>query len=107
MPPRRAKHPTPSWVVDQGGEPIQVGGQCGLQIDMQLDHPAPMPGDWIATRAGSRYLVDHVRPVHSRRHSQIKRYQLRCLRLPKHTEPPDDVTVIELTWYPRGVRARP
>lgn len=104
MPQRHAKHPTPSWVVDQDGEPIKVGGHCGLYIDLQLEDSAPMPGDWVATKAGSRYLVDQVRLVRSRRHAQIKRYQLTCLRLPKNTDPPADIHVIWLEWYPRGSR---
>lgn len=104
MPQRRAKHQTPTVVLDGEGAIIELGGQCGLYIDLQLEDSAPMPGDWIATNAGSRYLIDHVHLVRSRRHSQVKRYQLRCLRIPKHTPPPDDVHVIWLSWYPRGSR---
>lgn len=95
-----------TWVVDDQGAPIEVGGHCGLYIDLQLDDPAPMSGDWVATEAGSRYLVDSARVVRPRRHSQVRRYQLRVGRLPKHTTPPDDVRVIWLAWYPRGRSAR-
>jgi len=46
-----------------------------------------MRGDWVATEAWSRYLVDDVRLVKSARHKQVKGYQLRVLRLPKNVEP--------------------
>jgi hypothetical protein len=100
------RHPAPAWVVDQAGEPIQVGGHCGLYIDLQPEDQAPMRGDWIATEAGSRYLVDDVHVVRRAKHQQTKRYQLRTLRLPKHTVPPDDVHVIWLSWYPRARAGR-
>jgi hypothetical protein len=103
-PVRQPKRETPSYVVDAAGEPVLVGGHCGLFIDLQLDDQAPMPGDWIATEAGSRYLVDDVHVVRRTKHAQSKRYQLRTLRLPKHTPPPEEVHVIWLTWYPRGRR---
>jgi hypothetical protein len=82
-PVRRPKAGTPHWVIDVAGDPIEVGGHCGLHIDLQLEAAAPMRGDWVATDAGSRYLVDDVHLVRSRRHAQVKRYQLRVLRLPK------------------------
>lgn len=103
-PIRHPKRETPSWVVDAAGDPIEIGGQCGLFIDLQLEDQAPMPGDWVATEAGSRYFVDDVHVVRRAKHAQSKRYQLRTLRLPKHTEPPADVRVIWLSWYPRGSR---
>lgn len=103
-PVRRSKVETPHWVADAQGDAIEVGGHCGLHVDMQLEAPAPMRGDWVATEAGSRYLVDDVHLVRSAKHKQVKRYQLRVLRLPKGTEPPEDVHVIWLTWYPRGAR---
>lgn len=105
-PVRRPKAETPHWVVDANGDPIEVGGHCGLHVDMQLEASAPMRGDWVGTEAGSRYLVDDVRLVKSRRHAQVKRYQLRVLRLPKNTDPPEDVHVIWLTWYPRARSTR-
>lgn len=101
MTPRKPKPPV-THLVDGDDQVIEVGGQCGLYVDLQPDEPAPIPGDWVATNAGSRYLVDDVRLVRSRRHSQIKRYQMRMLRLPKNTSPPADVRVIWLRWYPRG-----
>lgn len=103
-PVRRSKHTTPSVVVDATGEVIEVGGHCGLYIDMAPDEPPPAIGDWVATDAGSRYLVDHVHIVRQGRPTATVRYQLRNLRLPKHTEPPDDVRVIWLAWYPRSRR---
>lgn len=103
MPPRRPKHPTVTHLVDGDDQVLEVTGHCGLYIDLQLDDPSPAPGDWIASSAGSRYLVDTVRAVRSRRHSQVRRYQMRVGRLPKHTTPPADVRVIWLAWYPRGV----
>lgn len=102
-PVRRLKNPTPSYVVDGDDQVLEVGGHCGLYLDMNPSDPAPTPGDWIATQAGSRYLVDHVHVVRRRRHTQQTRYQMRTLRLPKHTTPPADVRVIWLAWYPRGV----
>lgn len=104
-PQRRLKQVTPSYVVDATGEVLEVGGHCGLYIDLQPEDSAPIRGDWVATEAGSRYLVDDVRLVRSRRHAQVKRYQMRTLRLPKHAVPPADVHVIWLAWYPRGRRS--
>lgn len=101
--PRR--HPDrPRPTVDQAGDVVELGGTCGLYVDMAPDAPAPRPGDWIATDAGSRYLVQAVQVVRARRHRQQTRYQMRVARLPKHTEPPADVTVIWFQWYPRGAR---
>jgi hypothetical protein len=100
-PVRRRRAPV-THVVDGNGDVHEVGGHCGLYLDMQLDDPAPMPGDWVATEAGSRYLVDQVQRIRHRRHRQQQRYQLRVLRLPKHADPPEDVHVIWLQWYPRG-----
>ncbi|MDI6911504.1 hypothetical protein [Nocardioides sp.] len=104
-PVRRAKHTTPSVVLSATGDVVEVGGGCGLFIDLPAEDQAPAVGDWIATEAGSRYLVDQVRVVRRRKPAATTvRYQLRNLRLPKHTPPPDDVRVIWLTWYPRGRR---
>jgi hypothetical protein len=103
MPVRRTRA-TPTHLVDGNEQVIEVGGHCGLFIDVAPDATAPAPGDWIATQAGSRYLVDQVRVVRRRRHAQQKRYQMTVLRLPKHTEPPADVHVIWLSWYPRGAQ---
>jgi hypothetical protein len=93
----------PGW-IQVGEQTIALGGHCGLFIDMPLDVPAPMVGDWVATEAGSRYLVDHVHVVRRTKQAQQKRYQLGVRRLPKHLEPPQDVHVIWLSWYPRGRR---
>jgi hypothetical protein len=103
-PVRQPKRETPTWVVDANGDPIEVGGHVGLYIDLQLEDQAPMPGDWLATDAGSRYLVDDVHVVRRAKHTQLKRYRMRCLRLPKHTEAPAEIRVIWLAWYPRGHR---
>lgn len=94
----------PRWTPDIDGEVLETTGTCSLYLDMQLGDPAPRPGDWVATDAGSRYLLDQVRAVKHHGHRQLQRYTLRCLRLPKHTTPPDDVHVIWLQWYPRGTR---
>lgn len=101
MKPHTTQAPA-KFLVDGNDEVIAVGGHCGLYVDMQLEDQAPMPGDWIATPAGSRYLVDTVRLVRSPRHSQVHRFQMHVGRLPKHTEAPADVRVIWLRWYPRG-----
>lgn len=97
--------PRTRHLVDGDDQVIETAGQCGLYVDMAPNEPAPMPGDWVATQAGSRYLIDHVHVVRRPRHAQQKRYQLRVLRLPKHTSPPADVHVIWLAWYPRGRRS--
>ena len=99
---RQTTQPDEQHVVDGDDQVLEVGGHCGLYIDLQPDDQAPIRGDWVATDAGSRYLVDTVRLVRSRRHSQVKRYQMRVGRLPKHTQPPADVRVIWLSWYPRA-----
>lgn len=104
MSAKHVRNPAPSYVVDGDDQVLEVGGHCGLYVDLQLEDSSPMRGDWVATEAGSRYLVDDVHLVRSRKHSQVKRYQLRCLRLPKDVTPPADVHVIWLRWYPRGVR---
>jgi hypothetical protein len=80
---------------------IATADMCSLFIDMPLGH-AVAEGDWIATEAGSRYLVTAVRSVrHRSRHRQQQRYQLHCDRLPKDEPIPDDVHVIWLRWYAR------
>jgi len=78
-----------------------IGAPCSLSIDLAADMPAPAAGDWIVTRAGSRYLVTTSRPVQPRTPRELVRHQLRCLRLTKHCPIPDDVRVIGLRWYPR------
>lgn len=100
--PRRK--PAPNHVVDGEDQILEVGGHCGLYVDLQPEDSAPMRGDWIATPAGSRYLVDDVHVVRRAKHAQVKRYRMRCLRLPKDAVPPADVHVIWLRWYPRGRR---
>lgn len=80
---------------------LQTSGECGLTIDMQPDAAAPIEGDWITTRAGSRYLITSSRRVESRRHDQRTRYRLRCVRLAKHCDIPPDVRAIDLRWYRR------
>lgn len=103
MTPRRSR-PTPTHLVDGEDQVIEVGGHCSLFIDLDPGASAPVPGDWVATKAGSRYLVDHVHPVRRKSPTRQKRYQMQMLRLPKHTRPPEDVKVIWLSWYPRGAR---
>lgn len=78
-----------------------LGDVCTLSpLDMPLDEAIAV-GDWVATEAGSRYLVLEAHRVNSTKHRQVNRYRLRCARLPKHEPIPDDVTVIWLRWYPR------
>lgn len=102
MPVRHPKHSRPSWTVGAAGEPLEVTGSCGLFIDMPPEDEPPAVGDWIATEAGSRYLVDEIRVVRRTRPGAVPRYQMRTLRLPKHAQPPADVRVIWLSWYPRA-----
>jgi hypothetical protein len=76
---------------------------------MTIDLPmgaAVAVGDWVATPAGSRYLVATARRVASGRHAQRNRWAMRCSRLPKHEPVPDDVQCWWMTWYPRARGAR-
>lgn len=80
---------------------------CGLYVDLDPLAQPPISGDWIATAAGSRYLITDVRLVIRRaRHQQTKRYAVRCDRLEIDAEVPDDVRVIWLQWYPRQPKGR-
>jgi hypothetical protein len=85
-------------------EALAIGAPCSLYIDLQPERPAPVEGDWIATEAGSRYLVQHSRLVQSRKHDQRRRYALRCARLPNGCEIPADVHVQWMRWYSRSRR---
>lgn len=83
------------------GEPV------GLYIDLPYEHPdSPAAGDWIATDAGSRYLITRVHRVVPRlaKNQHRRRYQLSCVRLAKHAEIPTDITAWWLNWYPRDPR---
>ena len=82
--------------------PDVLGDICSLYIDLSPAAPAIEPGDWITTRAGSRYLVGGraVRTGHRRPRSGV-RWQLSVHRLPRHCEVPADVRAIELRWYRR------
>lgn len=82
------------------------GATCGLYVDMPLG-VAVVAGDWVATEAGARYLVLTSRKVNQRSgHRQQDRYSLRCARLERDIDPPDDVHVVWLRWYTRGRRRR-
>lgn len=92
----------PKNAPQSDGQSIQLGSEVGLYFDTHPSH-AVAPGDWVATEAGSRYLVLHVRRGKARaRHAQQVRLHLRVARLPKHTEPPADITTWWMTWYPRA-----
>lgn len=79
------------------------GDPCGLFIDLSIWDPAPMPGDWIATEPGARYLITSTRLVKSRRDTgDRKRWQLRVVRLAYGVEVPTDVRCIWLAWYRRN-----
>lgn len=80
-----------------------LGTECGLYIDVALED-AVAPGDWVATEAGARYLVLSSRLVRSRLHAQRNRFQLRCARLERDVEPPDDVVTWWMRWYSRDRR---
>jgi hypothetical protein len=88
---------------------LRLHGECSITpFDTPLGQVVA-PGDWIATANGSRYLVlsAHLVRVTTRRrkdHAQRNRHRLRCARLDKNLEPPDDVKVWWLTWYPRKRR---
>lgn len=81
-----------------------VLSECGLFMDVALDE-AVREGDWIATDAGSRYLVLSARRVQRRKHAQSVRYQMRVGRLTRHRPIPDGVHCWTLNWYPRGPRS--
>lgn len=78
-----------------------VGDPCGLSIDLPGDVAPPGVGDWIVTRAGSRYLITASRPVRPRTPRPLVRYQMRCARLAKHCPVPGDVRSIGLRWHRR------
>lgn len=82
-----------------------LGDTCKLYVDLPPEQPAVIAGDWVATEAGSRYLVLSSRLGRSSKHAQRNRWHLQVARLPKHTEPPEDVRVIWLRWYSRKRRA--
>lgn len=87
-------------------EALPTFGTCSLYIDLPLG-AAVLPGDWVATEAGSRYVVDTARRVETRkRHSQRNRWTLRVQRLAKDTPIPDDVKVWWIAWYARGKQGR-
>ena len=74
-------------VVDAGNTLVTAGRECGLFIDIPPGEAVAV-GDWIATDAGSRYLVTDAKHVHrTKTHAQRNRFRLRCARLPKHTGP--------------------
>jgi hypothetical protein len=99
--------PTAAAEGHQEGPNAATGEPCGLSIDLPGDVAAPAEGDWIVTRAGSRYLITSSRPVQPRAARDGVRYQLRCLRLARHIPVPADVRAIGLRWYARGRRRRP
>lgn len=76
------------------------GDTCGLYVDLPLGDAVAV-GDWVATDAGARYLVTAARVVKARKHRQVSRNMLQCVRLERDLEPPDDVHVIWLRWYSR------
>lgn len=78
-----------------------VGEPCGLTIDIG-PRDAIAPGDWIATNAGARYLVTASRRGNPRaRHTQQVRWHLGVVRLDRDVDPPDEVRVWWMRWYPR------
>lgn len=80
-----------------------AGSVVQLYIDLQPDALAPRQGDWVATEAGARYRIETSRLVNTlaRRHAQKKRWNLTCTVLERGLEPPDDILVHWLHWYPR------
>lgn len=86
--------------------PLRLHGECSLYIDLGDPFAAVAPGDWLATPAGSRYLVLTSRHVVSRGHAQRNRWRMRVARLDRDLPTPADVTCWTLQWYPRRGRAR-
>ena len=80
-----------------------------LSVDMPTSADPIHPDDWIATAAGSRYVVTHARPVKCRPKiagcdrcaDQVMRWAVSVERLPKHEPIPDDVRVINFHWHKR------
>lgn len=87
-PVRRAKHTTPAYFVDSDCDPIEVGGHWGLYVEIGPDAAAPEAATGSQSRAArdtssttcTSYAADGRPP--------IARYQLRMLRLPRHTTLP-------------------
>lgn len=83
------------------------GDPCTLYMDLPYEHPDhPEVGDWIATAAGSRYLIQQVRVVVPRmaKNQHRRRYVMLCVKLAKHSVPPPDTTTWWLTWHERSPR---
>lgn len=83
---------------------LHVRGECSLFIDLGDPFAAIAPGDWLATDAGSRYLVLASHHVPSRNHEQRNRWRMRCGRLDKNLAVPTDVRCWWIEWYPRRRR---
>jgi hypothetical protein len=80
-----------------------------LSIDMPSSAGPLLADDWIVTRAGSRYIVEAVRPVRCRangttcercRHP-VTRWAVTVMKLPRHTPIPSDVRAIQTHWHGR------
>lgn len=81
-------------------------GECSLFIDLGDPTAAIAEGDWLATDAGSRYVVLTSHRVLSRGHQQRNRWRMRCARLAKDEPIPPGTPVWWIEWYPRKRRSR-
>lgn len=75
---------------------------CRLQVDLRANASPLQVGDWVATVAGSRYLIVGLRLMRKRRPAAVVRYQLRCRRLEMGQDLPVGVRVVWLTWCRRS-----
>lgn len=80
-----------------------------LSIDMPTAAHPIQPNDWIATQAGSRYIVTAARPIKCRSkvagcdrcEDNVMRWAVSVERQPKHEPIPADVRVIDMHWHSR------
>lgn len=79
----------------------QLGDLCSLYLDMPPGQSGLNRGDWVITKAGSRYLVETARAVRPHQPRPTVRWQLTVHRLTEHCTIPVDVRVVELRWYRR------
>lgn len=82
----------------------EVLSECSMSIDLGNPRDGIAPGDWLATDAGSRYLVLTSRRVATRGHAQRNRWTMRVGRLPKNEPIPPGTAVWWVEWYERRRR---
>lgn len=81
---------------------MAVEGDCRLQVDLRASAAPLEVGDWVATVAGSRYVIVGLRRMRRRRVAAMVRYGLKCRRMGHGVVPPVGVRVVWLTWCRRS-----